>query len=260
LLQEMILPDYIVPARKSVLKKEVWNMLFDWKEDTIRWFVDASEFTGYHRKLSHRIAPMIENYSTLCDIGCGLGILDLHLSPFIKKINCFDINEKALAYLKGAINKNNLTNIEVQQKNCESLSDFYDCILLSFFGSRNIHKYLPHCKKLIVIIGGDNTSHMYPTNSNSKIPKDRNTYKEVEKYLKVSGIPYNLDTLFLDFGQPFVSLEDARKYVGNLSGNATEEDIEGFIQRNIKKLNGDFPYYMAHEKEVGIFEIKGGVI
>lgn len=239
-------------------------MLFEWNEDTIRWFVDASNYTGYHRKLSEIIAPMLKDSNTLCDIGCGLGILDIYLSPYMQNITCIDINENALNQVKETVKRRNISNIQIYNKNCNSLTDSFDCILLSFFGSRNLDRYLPYCKKLIVIIGGENVSHMYPKkdkkekcNLSGVKQEDKNNYTEVEKYLKKNHISYRLQTHILNFGQPFHTKDDTYKYVKNLASDAAAAEIDKFIINNLKIQDGEYPYFMSHKKEIGIFEIAG---
>lgn len=51
-------------------------MRFDWNADTIRWYQEANEYTGFFKHIAELIAPSLVGYSTLCDIGCGLGLMD----------------------------------------------------------------------------------------------------------------------------------------------------------------------------------------
>ena len=245
-------------------------MLFQWDDDTIRWFVQASEFTGYHEKLANELIPMVTDYKTLCDIGCGLGLLEEHLGAVLDKITCMDINKNAINYINKAINQKKISNVETRLQSCDDLQENFDCILLSFFGSRNFKKFLPFCRKLIMIVGGNNKAHMYPKKIEDK---GLNSYHEIEKKLIAEKMEYCLKRITLEFGQPFYSLEDARNYISNLAKDTSQNEIDKFLQDNLKGISfphdtckknnieitvePQYAYYMPHPKELGIFEVKG---
>ena len=63
-------------------------MRMNWNDTTIKSFVSASEYTGFHEELANQIRPYIKNSKTLCDIGCGLGLIDMHLSKDLDYITC----------------------------------------------------------------------------------------------------------------------------------------------------------------------------
>lgn len=75
-------------------------MRMNWNDTTIKSFVSASEYTGFHKELANQIRPHIKNSKTLCDIGCGLGLIDMYLIKDVDCITCVDINENAINYLE----------------------------------------------------------------------------------------------------------------------------------------------------------------
>ena len=83
-------------------------MRMNWNDTTIKSFVSASEYTGFHEELANQIRPYIKNSKTLCDIGCGLGLIDMHLSKDLDYITCVDINENAINYLEKSIKEKNI--------------------------------------------------------------------------------------------------------------------------------------------------------
>lgn len=93
-------------------------MNFNWNSDTIRWYQEADKYTGFFKNVAGLIAPRLEDCSTLCDIGCGLGIVDLELSKYIKRIACIDINKAAITALKKSIEDSKITNIEPRLMDC----------------------------------------------------------------------------------------------------------------------------------------------
>ena len=46
---------------------------------------------------------MLSGYKTMCDIGCGLGLVDLELYSMMERIDCVDINEAVIGKLKQSV-------------------------------------------------------------------------------------------------------------------------------------------------------------
>lgn len=234
-------------------------MNFNWNSDTIRWYQDANFYTGYNKKVAELIAPKLRGYSTFCDIGCGLGLVDLELSKHIESITCIDINNEAICALKKNMKLRKITNIEPRLMDCEDIEESWDVIFISFFGSRNIERFLPNCKKLIAVVGKDNEEELFPRKYRTF---KKNTYDKVEKELIDKGIPYCLDKALLKFGQPFISIEDAQRFVRTYSPEISQEDLEFFLSKRIVKTGEDekkYPYIIPRKKTIGIFEIQGSL-
>ena len=63
----------------------------------------------------------------------------------------------------------------------------------------------------------------------------------------------------LEFGQPFRSFEDARRFFETYSKDADKTVItDEFLMERLMPGEGDFPYYMPHRRKVAIltFESK----
>lgn len=229
-------------------------MIFKWNSNTIKWYQDANEYTRFFKNLADLIAPKLEGYSTLCDIGCGLGLVDIELSSKIQQITCIDINKNAIKALEDNIQNREITNIETRIMDFNDINESWDVMLLSFFASCNIEKLLPHCKQLIVISNkdkGDPFFKKYRTYSKA-------TYDEVEQMLKDKGIEYSLTKTTLEFGQPLVSVEDGKNYLKNFSSNISDDVLNDYLNKNLTKTNNSkYPYYLPKEKPIGIFQIKG---
>jgi hypothetical protein len=157
-------------------------MNFRWNDDTVRWYLAADAYTGYSEKLAALIAPMVEGLSTLCDVGCGLGLIDLALSRHLEKITCIDVSAAAIDALKQAVAVKKIGNIEPLLMDSADLLGYWDVILLSFFDSHNIGAYLPRCRKLIASSGQKTKASSFPTNTersgNIRPVKRRNFWSE----------------------------------------------------------------------------------
>jgi len=230
-------------------------MNFEWNENTIRWYQDAERYTGFYKNIARLVAPKMAGYTTLCDIGCGPGLVDIELSRYMEAITCIDVNPCAIAALERNIRQNNITNIKPLLLDCRQISENWDVIFLSFFGSGELERFLPHCKKLVAVVSKKSEPQLFP----EKYRKFRkNIVEEVEKHLQGAGIPYNLTNAELEFGQPFCTEEDAGEFVRALCRNISCDELDEFLRTHLVRTGEEeFPFYLPHKKSVGIFEIEG---
>lgn len=230
-------------------------MLLKWNNETIRWYITANEYTGFFKNIADTIAPMVSGYKTMCDIGCGLGLVDLELHRMMDRIDCVDINEAVIGKLKQIIELRGIKNIYARLEDCNNLSGSWDVIYMSFFGSRELEKHLPLCKKLIAVVGKKADSELFP----GKYRKmEKNTVADTENYLKENNIEYKITHREFEFGQPFKSIDEAASFVRSLSGEAADREINEFLaQRLIEITHPEYRFFMPRKKPVGIFELKG---
>ena len=230
-------------------------MYFNWNEDTIRWYINAEKYTGFYGKLATDIIPMIQGYKTLCDLGCGAALFDFAIAPYIESIDCVDINEIALSSVEERAKQNGLLNIRTHLTDCDSLSGKWDVIFMSFFGSRDLDRYLPLCKKLIAVVASESDTELFPRRERSI---SRNTVENTIDYLDSKGIAYKLTRRMYEFGQPFTSHRDAEMFVQTYAPYTSVEEARAFLDAVLVQTgNQELPLYIPRLKAVGIFEQKG---
>lgn len=230
-------------------------MNFQWNENTIRWYREADEYTGFYKKAAALIAPSLQGYSSFCDIGCGLGLLDLELSPLIDSITCIDINDLAIQSLRKSIRDRDIFNINAQVMDCRCLEGGWDVIHMSFFGGRSLIKYLPYCRKMIALVAKTDNAAFYP----DKYKRNRrSTVADVEQALADQGLAYSLREVGLEFGQPLRSREEAASFVKRQASGISEDDLKDFLaQRLTETGQEEYPFYIPNFKTFGVFEIAG---
>ena len=234
------------------------TMNFIWNSTTIKWYQDADAYSGFFKNIADLIVPRLEGYSTLCDIGCGLGLVDLEFSKNIESITCIDNDKEAIKALKKSIDDRKITNIEPHLMSSDSINETWDVIYISFFGSHNMERFLPFCKKLIAVVDKKKESKPYIEQYRSF---HRNTVEKVEHNLNSKGIPYLLTEASFEFGQPLVSIEEAKNFIRNNYHEVNDEDLNRFLsQRLIETNEREYPFYIQKMKSVGIFEIEGDCI
>jgi cyclopropane fatty-acyl-phospholipid synthase-like methyltransferase len=230
-------------------------MLFTWNADTIRWYLNANEYSGFYNKIAATVAPGLSGYRSLCDFGCGLGLFDFAVSSLFETIECVDINETALASINERAALSGITNITTRLNDCYQISGAWDVAYMSFFGSRELDTFLPMCKKLIAVVATTSESEMFPMKHKRY---QKNTVSGSEKYLKEKHIPYKLTLKQLEFGQPFTSVDDARRCVRSYVPEISETELEEYLKRRLKETRGEvYPYFIPRTKSFGIFEIDG---
>jgi SAM-dependent methyltransferase len=231
-------------------------MYFNWNDDTIRWYINAEKYTGFYEKLADAIGPMIQGCRTLCDLGCGAALFDFAIAPYIESIDCVDINETALASVKDRAAQHGLYNIHTRLADSDTLDGTWDVIFMSFFGSRELDRYLPLCKKLIAVVASESDAQLFPRREGNV---SRNTVESTVEYLDGKQIAYKLARETLEFGQPFTSREDAKLFVQTYAPYTSTAEAQAFLDaRLVETENQEFPFYVPRSKSVGIFELEGG--
>lgn len=231
-------------------------MRFTWSGESIQWFLDASTYTGFHSILAQKIAPWLEPGYSLCDIGCGLGRIDLELASYVRKLTALDINSDVTGILKADAQKQKLHHISVICKNVTAFEGQFDVVLMSFFGKseKDMSHYFHLCrKKMIRIVNVENKSSLYP-GRHRRTKKD--TASIVSQELAEQGFSYHLDTESIEFGQPFRTKAAAESFVRFHAPEIMGQELEKFLQEHLEQTGrSDFPFYLPNQKTLGIFVI-----
>lgn len=222
-------------------------MYFGWNEKTINWMQSASDFTGFHRHLCDFLEPLVSQDGTLCDIGCGIGLVDVELAGRWSglSITCLDPDAPALAALGEMAADRGVGNIKTVCARSEELSGEWDVILSVFYGSgEQCLSWLPHCKaRLISVIADENS----PSFSVHRAPR-RKTARRTRELFSEAGLRFSERRLALEYGQPFTDEQDARDF---MSVYGVAEDTEMIETRDEK-----FPLYLPKTKLFSIFTVE----
>ena len=230
-------------------------MLFRWTEQSIRWFVDASAYTGFHGEVAKKILPHLKPGESLCDVGCGLGRLDLELAPHLSRVLSMDINPDVIDVLNRDAQTRGITNLQGVCGDATTLTEEFDILLMSFFEKAGtMDDYLRLCRRLLIrIVNAENKGSLYPS-SHRKVQK--NVVADVQRELEERGQPYHLELISAEFGQPLRSRQDADQFVLSHASEASGKELEDFLSENLTETRRkDFPLFLPHRKEAGIFFI-----
>ena len=228
--------------------------LIEWNEQVSRWFIEASEFTGFHKSMAKKIIPYLKSGYSMCDIGCGLGRLDLELAPYVSEILAVDISADAVKRLARDAGSMGVNNIKTRCGDAADILDSFDIILLSLYGQPDMRRLLSQCRhKLIRIVSSGKKSGLYPERYRREI---KNAVPDVQNELRALGIVYDLEYCAIESGQPMRSIQEAEEFILSNAPEASPEEISVFLSENIIKTGkDDFPLFLPYMKEFGIFVI-----
>lgn len=224
-------------------------MAFSWTADRIRWYLDASRCGDFHQKLADVIEPHLLPGDRLCDLGCGLGQLDLRLAPMVSHITCVDIDESVLVHLERQARETGAANLAARCCDVAELDGRFDVVLMTFFG--HPPRLMFDCmrrasRKLIRVV------HAHAGGAGRK----RETVRDIAAALEEAGCVYQLTEGRFEFGQPLRSLEEARAFVLCNSPGLLPRQVDGYLRQRLEETGrADFPLYLPGEKALGIFVI-----
>ena len=225
-----------------------------WEKDMVRFMRDASEYGTYNQEIVKRISPYLNKEMHICDAGCGLGYLSLELAPHVASVTGVERHPDASAVLAENSRRLGLDNVIPRCGPIETTGPDtpYDAMVFCFFGG--IGEILAiakeQCRGRVFIVTRNYTTHRFSVGAHKTGSYGRLTSHET---LEKLGIPFEETTLSLEFGQPFRSFGDARRFFETYSVDADKNVItDEFLLEKLVPGEGDFPYYMPHRRELAI--------
>ena len=242
-------------------------MLFEWTDEKVEWYIRASRAAGFHRLLADWIRPALEKTDHVVDLGCGPGLIDLEISPFVKDITAIDVNSIVLNRFEREIEKSGCSNIrtmlgDVKENPNALLPDSFDVALFCFFGGPgNAFEaaYKKASRLAIFITHGIDTSKK-PSKISGGL--HRIFSDDVDAYLNENGMEYTKIDESIDFYQPFISIEEAERFfnVYAKEGEEGSKERRAQIERQLalveKTDDPIYPWYFANLKDAAIYFIK----
>ena len=235
-------------------------MMQRWEKDMVRFMRDASEYGTYHQELANRLSPYLNKEMHICDAGSGLGYLSLALAPLVASVTGVERHPDASAVLAENSRRLGLDNVIARCGLIETIRPErpYDAMVFCFFGGIDeiLSVAKAQCRGRVFIITRNYTTHRFSVGEHSTGSYGRRTSRDT---LEKLGIPFEESTLRLEFGQPFRSFEDARRFYETYSKDADKTVItDEFLVARLVRGEGDFSYYMPHRREAAIltFESK----
>lgn len=229
-------------------------MRMDWNDCTMEAFNKASEYTRFHEIVAEKLKSHVDSTSTLCDMGCGLALVNIYLSKYVKNITCVDVNEKVIDYAKKNAEKKKVDNIKFLISDFKDIEEFFDAILISFFSYEDVEYFSKHCNKLIIIVNNSDNTHIPVSDKKHEIV-NLHTAENLKKLLDQKKLKYSVETMNLQFGQPFEDEDEIRAYADGYNKSGEKDKIFEHLMQNVQKGEG-VAYYLPHHKRISIFVVE----
>ena len=241
--------------------------MLEWTTEKMEWYVRASRFDGFHRRLTDIIRPALKKTDTVVDIGSGPGMMSLEISRYVNDVKAIDCNEYALGWLDEKIREEGYSNIQtaigdyIEAPDALLPGDF-DVALFCYFGGPGsiFESAYRKAKRLIVMI----MHGTCPPEAKSKNEDESHRVygDEMEEYLVNMGIPYKKLSGLIRFGQPLISKDEAKLFVESYAENSDEDpnEHEAYIKSQlalVEKLDDPiFPWYLPKMRDPVILFIE----
>ena len=231
-------------------------MSIKWNEQSCRWFDAASEYTGYNRRLAEILKKHIPQGESLCDVGCGAGLIDLELASHCSSITCIDIAPDAIDSVRRGAERHEIKNINALCTDASTFQLPHDTVTAFFFGDRQFYESFFHLakKRLIVAVHKQRKGKFGPDGYQMLKRSDVDSTRE---YLDRLGVKYEFEAVSLEYGQPLADLDEARAFVRTYTRPLSDDLLEEYLAKNLQKTNDEkWPYYLPNLKEFGLFVIR----
>lgn len=227
-----------------------------WNTESVRWFRNASEYTGYNKKLAAILLEQIPNRGTLCDIGCGAGLIDFELAPYFQEITCVDISQEAINAVKEDIQRKKMKNITALCMDGNQLKGTWDTIIALFHGGADFFSnyFFLARERLILATYIKRKGNFGPEDHKAEKAFDVTT---VKTHLNQQGIQYTFKECAIEHGQPLKDFQEAEAFVKAYTTPMSTSEMSAYLESHLQKTGReDFPYYLPNEKQFGLFVIE----
>ena len=232
-------------------------MAFTWSERRINWYLDASGQCDFHQRLAREILPFLRAEDRVCDMGCGLGRLDLELAPHVAEITCVDTDAAVLERLAADAAARGIRNLRVRQCDAGQLQGQFDVVVMAFFGTPPslMFSCLARTRRKLIRVMSISRGPAAASVSQAG-GLQRETAEDVSRVLETAGYPFALRRCTLSFGQPLASVEDAAAFVRVSAPESTGQTVRSFLRNHlVPGRSSQFPWELPKEKELGIFVV-----
>lgn len=250
-----------VPREPASRKFMIKGTLKGWTGKSAVWYERASEYTGYHDRLLESLLRFLKPEDRCCEIACGTGILARKTAPHVASYAANDADPVAVSFLRERLEDPEAPALEVLKGEWqEALAGrTFDVVLTSYYGVPV--EYWPLLRSVItrsfiVICPRDEHWRKVRSRDSGDGSPGEETIRKLETpgnikaFLTQQKTPFEALPLDLEFGQPFLDIEEAKEYVRHyyrLEGTDAEQFVQGKIRRR-----DDGVLYFPKKKEIEI--------
>ena len=224
-----------------------------WTEESAALLARAYRQGTAVQTIADWIEPLLAPGAHVCDAGCGVGALSIELAHRGFRVTALDISDIALGQLRADAGTEHIHVLQADAKT--HMPDWpYDAMIFSFFGG------MPECLDMaarccrgdLFYISRDYDLHRFSVGAH---PVRYSGYRQAIEYLDALKVPYRAQECALDMGQPFESLEEARRFFALYSRDDPALITDEFLKSRLEAKRGSYPLYLPHMRRAGMVHL-----
>ena len=228
-------------------------MMQAWTPEGMAFLQDAMACCGYYPALARRIAPYLPKQAHVCDAGCGLGGLSVALLPYCRHVTAVDRAAAPLENLRQRAGHDPRLTVRQGDIRCLPPETPYDAMVFCLFGGteETLAIAARQCGGTALVVRRDFRRHQF----SSGVRMAGHTAADMERELQRRGLTYTARRFTLEFGQPFLSLDDAQTFFRLYSRDGAVPSRQELAQRLELSAWADYPLYLPNPKPLCLLAI-----
>lgn len=226
-----------------------------WTEESARLMARAYRHGTAAAVLADWMAPRMKEHVHVCDAGCGVGALSLELARRGCCVTALDIHETPLAELRKSADGQLRIDVRLADAKAHTPDVPYDAMVFCFFAGMDECLTMAKrcCTGDVFYISRDYDMHRF---SVGKHPVHYSGYREACALLDEMGVTYDCAACELDMGQPFESMEEARRFFVLYSRDDPKLITDAFLlSRLVQTEDQQYPLYLPHMRRAGMIHV-----
>lgn len=229
-------------------------MMQHWSREAVDFMRDAVAYCGYAEKLAAALRRYLPSDGHICDAGCGIGALSIELARHCRAVTAVDVSQAAIDALQGTGCVHNLHPVCADIFTMRPVPP-YDGMVFCYFGRTEeiLRIAKRQCVGTVVIVKRNCAEHRF---SMGRLPQPQHRNETTRELLQSEHIPFRSESLSLELGQPFRSMDDALTFfrLYNKSDVAVTEEL---IAPRLRKTDcAEFPLYLPELREMEVFVLQ----
>lgn len=233
----------------------------DWSPEIVRFMEDAASESEYFAKLAGLVTEGLHTGGRICDAGCGMGQLAAEMARLGYSVDAIDSSPAAIAAACGLVQREGLggsvSAYEADYRTYRGNAPFDRMVFcLSASVSNAFAAACAVRAKSLVVVNKVHPRMEYKSECLVGRPILSDAHAEFFD-LKTAGIVCSVCEIELEYGQPFRTLDDARRYFSLFRTRkyplgATDRDLRHELE---ERRSEAFPWYLPVTRRLSIFEV-----
>lgn len=226
-------------------------MMQIWDASAVAFMRDAIAYSDYTERLASVLVRYLPTDGHICDAGCGIGALSVELARSCREITAVDISQTAIDTLRESTNAENLHAVCADIFAMQPKTP-YDAMLFCYFGRTDeiLRIAKRQCAGRVLLVKRDCSEHRF---SVGRVEQPLHRHETTRELLLSEHIPFLSESLSLELGQPFRSIDDALVFFRLYNTSDLPVTEASVLPRLRKTQDAQFPFYLPELRKMELF-------